>query len=75
MLAVIYHRFAYTCCTTFFQTFVNLCHMLIDRMFSQYITEHLLNAKVVFSWDLCGFLDYFLRVDYVIRLKKCRVMI
>lgn len=48
--------------------------MLTDRIFSQDITEHLLNAKVVFSWDLCGFLDYFLRVDYVIRLKKCRVM-
>lgn len=47
-------------------------YLLTDRMFSQDITERLLNVKFVFSWDFCGFLDYFLRVDHVIRLKKCK---
>lgn len=61
-------------CINFFQPFVDVCHILTDRMFSQDITERFLNVKFVFSWDFCGFLDYFLRVDHVIRLKKCRVM-
>ena len=41
--------------------------------FRRYVTEHLLNTKVVFFWKFCGLRQFFVRKN-VIGLKKCSYM-
>ena len=75
---VVFHSFAYTCCTVFFQPFCGMSairfNVLNDRAFPHGCYRTLAEYKVVFFLEFLRFAVEFLRSDYfgnLIHWKKC----
>lgn len=78
MQIVVFHCFAYTCCTASFQSFCGMSairyKVLTDRAFSQVCYRTLVEYKGSgFLGNFCGLRQFFVR-KYVIGLKKCSYM-